>query len=430
MTILERLGGWVTAPAPVTPRLGLHVLDTLGAWLAGRRTAEAAELATLTQGELPVLTAALPDRVALRVATTRLSEVDDIHLGACVTPGAVVVSTALAVAARTAAEPADFAAALRAGYGTMIWLGRAFDGPHIIYRGIWPTYLLAPLGAAAVTARLLGLGARETTNALALALSQVSGGPGNPGELSPRWLLAGWAARAGCSAALAAARGFAGDTSLLENDWLHRTHGIVVEHALLAEAPAADGLVSELSIKTHCAAKQTTAASTALSDLLANGLRPEQIAEIRVHVPPPYAAMIGHHQTGHRIGRITGVAYQLACLAWQKDTLFDLERPDLTSDARIAALLGRIVTVVDDDLGEYYPARWPARLDVLLQDGTRMERLVVDANGDPGRALDEAAVRGKFAIMAGEHEALGELALASVQDGAALAELCQQVDRL
>ena len=52
-------------------------------------------------------------------------------------------------------------AAIIAGYEVMTRLGRAIDGPTILYRGIWPTYFAAPFGVAAVVARLLQLDARD-----------------------------------------------------------------------------------------------------------------------------------------------------------------------------------------------------------------------------------------------------------------------------
>jgi 2-methylcitrate dehydratase PrpD len=430
MTHLEHLGAWVAGSGEISPRLNLHVLDSLGAWLAGRRTHEGAELASLCAGALPVLGPSLPDRVALRVGTTRLSEIDDIHLPSCVTPGAIVVSTALAVAGEAGVAAADFAQAVRAGYGVMTWLGQAVDGPRIIYRGIWPTYLLAPLGAAAVTARLLGLDAAATANALALALSMVSGGAANPGDISPRWLLAGLAARAGCQAALAARRGFAGDLTLLDCDWLARTHGIAIAPEALALMPPDDGAVSELSMKPHCAAKQTMAASTGMADLLKAGMAPENIAAIRLLVAPPYAGMVGHHITSHRTARLTGAPYQLAVAAWAPDSLRDLERPDLTGDPRIADLLGRITVEANESLAEYYPVRWPARLEVEMQNGSRLDQLVVEAVGDPGRPLSERAVLDKFDQLAGVDAELAALGLAATSDGQALRALCQKLDAI
>jgi 2-methylcitrate dehydratase PrpD len=88
------------------------------------------------------------------VALARLSEIDDIHLASMTTPGAIVVPAALTIAASLPDVASDdIAAAIIAGYEAMIRLGAAIDGPSVLYRGIWPTYFAAPLGAAAVAAR-------------------------------------------------------------------------------------------------------------------------------------------------------------------------------------------------------------------------------------------------------------------------------------
>ena len=107
MTVLERMGEWVAGggddplPPSVRQRLATHLLDTLGAWIAGGVTEEGKMLAGLAAGESPGLSVfgQQPlDRIALAVATTRLTEIDDIHMPSCTTPGAVVVPTALGIA--------------------------------------------------------------------------------------------------------------------------------------------------------------------------------------------------------------------------------------------------------------------------------------------------------------------------------------------
>src|SRR5262249_56212008 len=95
---------------------------------------------------------------AARCGVARLSEIDDIDLASMTTPGAIVIPGALTLAAALPAAAADdVMAAMLAGYEVMTRLGRAIDGPSVLYRGIWPTYFAAPIGIAAVAARLLGL---------------------------------------------------------------------------------------------------------------------------------------------------------------------------------------------------------------------------------------------------------------------------------
>ena len=440
-TVLERVGEALSSATALSSSrsqlLGFHLLDTLGAWLAGSRTEEARTLARLGAdtliGEGPL------DAIALRVATIRLTEIDDIHMPSCTTPSSVVVPVALTLAAAFG-EPRSmrFAQALSAGYEAITRLGAAIAGPTILYRGIWPTYLVAPFGAAAVAARLLGLDGGKTADALAIALSMSSGGPGgHSAGASPRWLLVGQAARAGSLAALAAARGYTGDRTLLDGDWLSQVHGIRCDAGPLLAITEADGAVGTLSLKPYCAAKQTIAAIDAFLELLEGGVSPAEITAIRVSVPAAYRAMIsGRQVTVSRLRRITSVAYNLALAAYRPDDLGDITRPDLSADERISALTARVEVTEGKELTRLYPQRWPARVTAVLSDGQEVSALVVDARGDPARTLDSSALLDKFHRLADpvlgskDADTMAAACLGAIEHDGALAKLCAAVDGL
>jgi 2-methylcitrate dehydratase PrpD len=218
VTALEQLGQHVAASARVSDAaralVELHLIDTVGAWIASTSTQEGKALldfrATMRAqgGHDPV---ALD--LATRCALARLSEIDDIHLASMTTPGSIVIPGALTIAGGLSGVQADdVTAAILAGYEAMTRLGRAIDGPAILYRGIWPTYFAAPFGIAAVAARLFRLDARQTSNALALALTFAAPGVGHHNAATTsRWLAVGNAARNGLAAAQAAQAGFTAD---------------------------------------------------------------------------------------------------------------------------------------------------------------------------------------------------------------------------
>jgi 2-methylcitrate dehydratase PrpD len=408
---------WVCADGPLPPDtrrlLAIHLLDTVGAWIAGTATEEHAMLAHLF-GDEPL------DRAALGVATTRLTEIDDIHMASCTTPGSVVVPCALAMAARRPPDAHSFARALRAGYEVITRFGIAVAGPDIVYRGFWPTLLAAPLGAAAVTARLLDLDTGRTADALAMALTLTSGSAGGHRGRPARWLLLGLTARNGCAAALAAAEGFECDRTLLDGDWMARTHGVPCDSAPLVAA--AHNAAGELSLKPYCAAKQCIAAIDAFRELLGQGIAPDEISRVRVAVPPAYAAMIGHRNAAQgRLGRITSAAYHLALAAYFHDALYDVARPDHASDPRIAAFMDRVETAADESLAQHYPRRWPARVEAMLKDGRTASKLVVDTTGDPGYVSDFSPEE-KFHRLA-DAGAIAETCLAATEHDSALAAL-------
>src|SRR2546427_2627891 len=195
MTVLEQLGARVArgGAAPLREALRLHVADTVGAWIAGSATPEGRALLKFGANR-----DAMPDRVAMHCALARLSEIDDIHLASGTTPGALVVPAALTIAASLGQKGAALAEAIAVGYDAMVRLGSGLGGPAILTRGIWPTYLAAPFGVAAVASRLLGLDQKQGANALAIAPGFSAPAVGRPsGPSMSRWLAIGNAARNG-----------------------------------------------------------------------------------------------------------------------------------------------------------------------------------------------------------------------------------------
>ena len=156
----------------------------------------------------------------------------------------------------------------------MTRLGRAVDGPAILYRGIWPTYFAAPFAVAAVAARLRRLDDRATANALALALILAAPGVGHHNAATTsRWFAVGQAARNGLTAALAAQQGFTSDLAAGRRRFplrhLRREAGSRSVHRRARRALA----LAEVSFKPWCAARQTMAATQALREIIESGDR-------------------------------------------------------------------------------------------------------------------------------------------------------------
>ena len=438
MSVLRALGAHLanaSVTAPTRARLALHLLDGLGALLAGAGLPEAARLRALFADRNDA-----EARLIVRVGSMRAGEIDDIHTASATTAAAVILPVLLSqIAARANAGAApradDIAAAMQAGYGAMSWLGEALGGPRLLAQGIWPTYLLAPLGAAATAARLWRLDPTTTAHALAIALCRISGGPGRHGgatddATTPRWLLLGEAARAGLAAVTAAACGYQADLGLLDDDWITRVHAITPVN--LAAPMAADGGVDGLSLKPVAAAKQTLAA---LDGFRALAVPPEAIAGVRVGVPAQFVEMIGHCRTHSRTDRLISLPYLLSLAAHAPAELDDFAR-SLAPDATMTRFMQSVEVRADDQLTSLFPRYWPASVRIDLRGGGSRQMLVRAAPGDPSRPLGEAEILAKFTrLLAGcatsaQTGALAEAALASLEDDtggarllAALAEI-------
>jgi 2-methylcitrate dehydratase PrpD len=404
MNALERLGSYVAASGREHPSdaarelVELHLIDTVGALIASARTVEGLGLLRFRAAMRARGQGAWALDLAIRCALARLSEIDDIHLPSMTTPGALVIPGALTLAGALPAVAADdVIAAILAGTEAMARLGRAIDGPTILYRGIWPTYFAAPFGMAAVAARLLDLDEEATAHALALALTLTAPVVGHHNAATTsRWFAVGNAARNGLNAALAAQQGFTSDRKLLEGRLLPDVLGIAPDIAALTDSLGERIALAEVSFKPWCAARQTMAATQALKDVIAGGVAPAAIDEIAVSVLPPHLKMIDHGVVaGDRASHLTSVQYAMAAAALAPEMAFDVQQtpPDLPPP--VHALMAKIKVEADEHLLAGYPESWPARVRVAAGQ-TRHARDVTHVPGDPALPFDGARVREKF----------------------------------
>ncbi len=377
-------------------RLALHLADAVLARLAGAATGEGQALYRFYERSSP----GPLGRVAADASVTRLTEIDDIHRATCVTVSALTAPVALAFCDPNCTRARLFDA-LFVGQELALRLASALGGARLLTRGLWPSFLVAPLGAAATLARLHGLPPAQMRQALALAIAQVPRVPGKfIGARPARWMLFGEAVREGCVAALAAADGMEGDPGLLDAAWLQAVGGELADVARLRP----DYILSDgLSIKPHASAKQGLSALHGMQQLLNDPrFSPERIEAIEVHVPPAYAPMLDRDPPrSTRLASLVSAPWQLALAAFQPALLDDVARASWPDDARLDAFAARVRVVANPALDALYPATYPARLVVHAAAGAREELLVSESPGDPARAFDATQLIDKARRMLG-----------------------------
>ena len=397
MSVIGELAAFVAGaeasglPAADRERLRLHFIDTAVAARAGALIPEGRALQSLGDD------GALAIRIGRQAAAIRLTEIDDIHLPSCTTPSAGVVPVALMLAAREQKfDPGEVASAIWVGAEIMTRIGVAVRGPQILYRGIWPTYLAAPVAAAATSARLMGLNEARTGHALSLAVMLMAGGIGRiHGAPSGRWFHYANAVAAGVAAAEAARTDYRGDPDILDNTWLTDSHGIALDRERLTEKLGVSTVYAALSLKPFCSAKQGIAAIESFRAILDRGVRAETIVKVRVRVPPAYAGMIATRaEPGARQSTMVSVAHQIALAAVDAERLYDVDRSVAKADIEVAQFAAKVEIAADVRLDAYYPQHWPAEVDVEANSEVHQQR-IVEAIGDPEHPLDHAGVIAK-----------------------------------
>jgi 2-methylcitrate dehydratase PrpD len=397
MSVLRDLAGFVceasVASLPQTERAiqRRHVADTLLAVTVGARTAEGRALRAVLPKE------ALADSIGMQAAVVRHTEIDDIHMTSCTTPSSVTVPTALGLAHASARyDPERVASAIWVGTELMTRVGVAIDGARILYRGIWPTYFAAPLAAAAVAARIASISVEQTVHALSLALMRTAGRSGRfHGRIPGRSAILAMAVADGVRAAEAARQGVGGDPDLLNGPWLRDAQGLTADIDALVSGLGSSSVYARLSLKPFCSAKQAIAAVEAFMTLLdEEAVSPDTITKLIVRVPPPYARMIATRpEASSRSSTIVSAGYQLGLVAFARSSLCDVDRTG-EPHAAARAFADKIEIAADESLLEFFPACFPAKIEVIAGGRSFHKRITV-ALGDPPRPLDDQALERK-----------------------------------
>jgi 2-methylcitrate dehydratase PrpD len=447
-TVADQLAAFAAADTPVPDavrdRLALHLLDVVGCGLAAIGTGAAGYATTLAEAQGGAAEATLlgsPKRLPAALAAfangTRCHalDFDDTHEAGICHASTVVAPAALAAGERGDCSGADVLDAYVRGCEVAVRIAIALaDGAYA--RGFHPTGICGAFGAAAAAARLAGLDAGSTCQALGVVGSFASGLLEYLSDGSAtKPIHAGWAAQAGVQAAMLAAGGATGPALVIEGRF-----GLLASHGADPDAagPIAAGLgehweAGAMSIKPFPACHFAHASTWAAAQIAAeHGLRPDDIEAIVVRVPPageqmvvdpieakrrprtPYDAKFSLPFTiAHRI-----VHGELGLAAFSERSI---------ADADVLALACRVAA---EPLGptDAGVSRFGGGARTITRAGATYDRLLKHAPGSPANPLDGAAVVAKFrdnsllALPPGDVESLAH-ALRTVASAPTLAAI-------
>ncbi|MFJ2362154.1 MmgE/PrpD family protein [Pseudomonas sp. NPDC087697] len=396
-------------PPALVAQAKRHILDTVGASLAGaaseiavaaRQTFANENGKTLVWGTAQHVGAA--QAAMLNGIAAHALELDDT--GGCDHSGAVVLPAVMAAVSLNAAavNGRELITAVVIGYEIGRRVLEACGGYSAHNGAGWhSTATCGVFGAAAASARILGLDQAQTLAALGIAGS-FSGGLWafiHDGSQSKK-LHSGRAAEGGLLAARFAEQGISGPTKLFDDVWGGFLKTLAAEHAQPEALDADLGLVWKLarcSIKPYASCRGTHSAIDALGLLLEQlQIEADQLEDVQVSLCGFLNEMCGGRDVSSLAAAQMSLPYALAARLVYGHCPLEAYDDEQRSASEIAHWMSRIHLVVDPQLSE----DGEPIVSIRSRDGREASLCVDPPLGAPGNPLSDAALEEKFLNLA------------------------------
>jgi 2-methylcitrate dehydratase PrpD len=365
------------------------------------------------QARLPALSAAL-----VNGAIGHALDYDDVNLAMPGHPSVAILPGLLALAEQRHSSGHDVIAAFVAGYETACRIGLALRPGHYNL-GFHATGTVGSFGAAAACARLLGLDAAATAQALGIAGTQASGLKSQFGTMCKPFH-AGKASQNGLLAARLAARGFSSRPDLVEcEQGFALTHGPDFRPEAALAAPPNGFYIFGNLFKYHAACYLTHGpieCARAVRDQ--QRVTPEQIARVTLrldkscervcNIPAPSDGLEAKFSLRQTVAMALAGIDTASLGAYSAAT---------ATDPALVALREKVTLDFQDN--------WPqaaAEIEVALGDGR-----VLRASHDAG--IPCADIAGQGERLAGKFDALAEPVVGPAR-ARELREMISGLDRL
>jgi len=398
---------WDTLNQEVKHAAKRHFLDTLGVIIAGASgdlagRAEAVLARVRVAGRIPVpgrsRRADLLDAAYIAGSAGHGIELDDGYRQGSVHPGTVVIPAVLAlgydagVSGRAALEAAVI------GYETVIAVARACH-PDLRQRGFHPTGTTGVFGAAAASARMLGLSPVQISNTLGIAASSAAGlFAFINGGADIKRLHAGHAAREGLQAALQAQNGIEGPSHVLEaRDGFAQAYAFGRDGKArnIELPPAVPFGITDCYVKPYACCRHIQPAVEALIDLMnENGLSENDIRDVKVDT---YSIAAEHAHTGWQDYASAQLSFPYIMALGMRHRWIKVEHFEdkQRSDPDMARLGGLVHVNAAADMDRLYPAQRPARVTITTDRG-QFKKQAMEALGAREVPLDDRRLADKF----------------------------------
>ncbi|MBB5498883.1 MmgE/PrpD family protein [Paraburkholderia sp. MM5384-R2] len=331
-------------------------------------------------------------------------EYDDAHGPSYSHPGSCVIPAALAIGEELGSSLEEVITAMVAGYEVYSRLG-LLAAPDLLQRGYHPHGTLSNFGAAAVAAKLRGFDAETTLQALAIALSHVSGTTeySSTGGSIKR-IHAGIGTRNGMVAADMAKAGITGPRAFLSGNkgffrtLLQRPAGNTPEQRFALDRPFE---ISTVWLKAYCACYCTHAYIDALRPFAE---RRAEVTDVQLKITPHFNVVVGTaNANAYEPLNIEHVQFSLPIQAafalLGKGNGYAIHRDYLAGkvDMEPVITMARSIRITEEPaLEKQYPGKFVADVTVTFKDGNSVHVFVEDPIGTDTNPMPEHEQDAKF----------------------------------
>ena len=368
----------------------ISVHNTISEWGAGPATVVG------TNTGRPAPWAALANGTAANAL-----DYDDYDVPAASHPSAAILPALLALGEESGVSGRTLLDAYIVGIEVQMRLGEALNMSHFD-KGFHSTATIGTLASAVACARLLGIDATATGNALAIATSLSAGFKSQLGTTAIH-LHTGLAAHNGVLAAGLASAGATGSSETLDGEW-----GVL---RLLADpdAPGFDGPLAKLGnplaieefglcVKPYPCCSYATASIDGLLALRADyDLVPEEVIGITATIPARNIEVLKFPKPADELEARFSLEYCLAVALLNGEVVVGDFTPTAVLHEPVRALLSRIhMEALPELTGPRSGGFEPETVTVDLADGRSVARTISEVRGSSALPLTEAELMEKF----------------------------------
>jgi 2-methylcitrate dehydratase PrpD len=335
-------------------------------------------------------------------------DMEDISNKASVHPGVVIFPSAFAAGEMSHCDGKRFIEAVVAGYEVICKLGIMQNPPDLYNKGFYPTGVCGAFGAAVTVSKILGLDKEQMLDALGIAGSQSAGLMefSNSGGWSLR-LNSGWPAHSGVMAALLAAKGFKGPSTIIEGKYgFLRSYMSKFDSENSSLKMGAPYEICETSIKPYAGARYMNGPVEGIIRIMKeNHLKPDEVKRVVIGMLKSgwniVVAPEEKKRNPQKISEASGSMVFGAAIA----VLYGKVTPDEFTEANLRSpvvkgVMERVTCVQDPELDKLYPKQWPATVEIETQDGRKFSVRIDYPKGDHKNPLSWAELINKYDNLA------------------------------